>query len=140
MVGSFSVLTVGCKQGQAGFTRSCSVARLVGALPLLERTLADRARVLGDTHPHTLTSRDELAGAYQVAGRVAEAIPLFERALADFERVLGITHPTTLIPPPWASATTSPLPTRRPGGGARLKTCRSELVLNRDCADRRAFR
>ncbi|MGH3156065.1 MAG: tetratricopeptide repeat protein, partial [Streptosporangiaceae bacterium] len=58
--------------------------------------LADRERVLGDTHPDTLTSRSNLASAYQEAGRVAEAIPLFERTLADRERVLGDTHPDTL--------------------------------------------
>ena len=58
--------------------------------------LADSERVLGETHPDTLTSRNNLAGAYQAAGRLAEAIPLYERTLADRERVLGETHPDTL--------------------------------------------
>jgi tetratricopeptide (TPR) repeat protein len=53
-------------------------------------------QVLGDTHPHTLAARNNLASAYQAAGRLAEAIPLFERTLADRERVLGETHPDTL--------------------------------------------
>jgi tetratricopeptide (TPR) repeat protein len=58
--------------------------------------VADRERVLGETHPDTLQSRNDLAAAYQAAGRLAEAIPLCERTLADRERVLGETHPDTL--------------------------------------------
>jgi tetratricopeptide (TPR) repeat protein len=65
-------------------------------IPLYERTLADREQVLGDTHPSTLTSRNNLALAYRAAGRLAEAIPLYERTLADREQVLGDTHPDTL--------------------------------------------
>ncbi|OLZ55184.1 hypothetical protein BS329_03930 [Amycolatopsis coloradensis] len=58
-------------------------------------TLADSERVLGPDHPNTLTSRNNLAGAYQAAGDVGRAIPLYEAALADSERVLGPDHPTT---------------------------------------------
>ena len=58
-----------------------------------ERTLADRERVLGETHPDTLTSRSNLANAYRDAGRLDQAVPLLERTLADRERVLGETHP-----------------------------------------------
>ncbi len=58
--------------------------------------VADRERVLGETHPDTLTSRNNLAAAYDTAGRLSEAIPLYERTLADRERVLGETHPDTL--------------------------------------------
>ena len=58
--------------------------------------VADIERVLGDTHPTTLISRNNLAYAYLGAGRLGEAIPLYERTLADAERVLGETHPTTL--------------------------------------------
>jgi hypothetical protein len=43
-----------------------------------------------------LKSRNNLAAAYQAAGRTAEAIALHERTLADFERVLGADHPDTL--------------------------------------------
>ncbi|MEU3622492.1 tetratricopeptide repeat protein, partial [Amycolatopsis coloradensis] len=59
-------------------------------------TLADSERVLGPDHPNTLTSRNNLAGAYQAAGDVGRAIPLYEAALADSERVLGPDHPNTL--------------------------------------------
>jgi hypothetical protein len=40
---------------------------------LYEQTLADRERVLGPDHPDTLNSRDNLATAYQAAGRTEEA-------------------------------------------------------------------
>ncbi len=58
--------------------------------------VADSERVLGETHPGTLSSRSHLAAAYRAAGRLEEAIPLYERTLADREQVLGETHPGTL--------------------------------------------
>jgi hypothetical protein len=66
------------------------------AVPVLRRILADRVRVLGADHPHTLTSRNNLAGAYESAGRLGQAIPMYEQALADRERVLGADHLDTL--------------------------------------------
>ena len=60
------------------------------------QTLADSERVLGPDHPHTLTSRNNLAYAYESAGRLGQAIPLYEQTLADRERVLGADHPNTL--------------------------------------------
>jgi len=51
--------------------------------------------VLGADHPHTLTSRNNLAYAYESAGRLAEAIVLYGATLTDCERVLGADHPTT---------------------------------------------
>ncbi|RSM75572.1 Nephrocystin-3, partial [Streptomyces sp. WAC 01325] len=51
---------------------------------------------LGDTHPDTLTSRNNLAHAYYAARDLGRAIPLFEAALAQREQVLGDTHPDTL--------------------------------------------
>ncbi len=53
--------------------------------------------MLGPEHPGTLTSRSNLAAAYQEAGRHAEAIPLHEKTLAARERVLGPEHPDTLL-------------------------------------------
>jgi Tetratricopeptide repeat len=58
--------------------------------------LADVKRVLGADHPDTLTARNNLANAYQDAGRTAEAITLCEQNLADVKRVLGADHPHTL--------------------------------------------
>ena len=54
------------------------------------------SKILGPDHPDTLTLRNNLAGAYQSAGRLGEAIPLFEQTLADSARVLGDDHPDTL--------------------------------------------
>ncbi len=70
---------------------------LARAIPLFERGLAARARVLGEDHPDTLISRNDLAAAYESAGDLGRAIPLFEAALDDRRRVLGEDHPDTLI-------------------------------------------
>ena len=47
--------------------------RAAEAITLHEQTLAARERVLGPDHPHTLTSRNNLAAAYLAAGRTDEA-------------------------------------------------------------------
>ena len=57
---------------------------------------ADFERMLGPDHPDTLASRNNLAAAYQAAGRAAEAIPLHQQTLAACERVLCPDHPSTL--------------------------------------------
>ena len=54
------------------------------------------AGLLGPDHPDTLTSRNDLAGAYESAGRLTEAITLYEQVLPDRIRVLGEDHPDTL--------------------------------------------
>ena len=50
----------------------------------------------GADHPNTLTARNDLASAYQTAGRLEEAITLYEQVLAESERVQGADHPNTL--------------------------------------------
>ena len=70
---------------------SVSQAVMVG-----ESLVVDFERVRGRHHPDTLGSRNNLAAAYQAAGRVDEAIPLFEQTLAARERLLGPEHPDTL--------------------------------------------
>ena len=52
---------------------------LAKAITLYQDTLAARERVLGPDHPDTLSSRNNLAGAYQSAGDLATAIPLYHR-------------------------------------------------------------
>ena len=47
--------------------------RLEEAIPLHERSLADREQALGPDYPNTLSSRSNLASAYQAAGRLDEA-------------------------------------------------------------------
>ena len=69
-------------------------------MPQLALTLTDSVTRAGDTlgpvHPSTLISRNNLATAYQVAGRLDEAIALFEQTLEDRTRILGPHHPDTL--------------------------------------------
>ncbi|MCZ0209574.1 tetratricopeptide repeat protein, partial [Streptomyces sp. UMAF16] len=66
------------------------------AITHLHRAISDRALALGEDHPDTLASRNNLACAYESAGDLGRAIPLFEQTLADAERVLGEDHPNTL--------------------------------------------
>jgi Tetratricopeptide repeat/AAA ATPase domain len=70
--------------------------RTADAIPLIQRTLVDRERLLGADHPGTLASRNNLASAYRTTGRPAEAIPLFEENVAACERILGSDHPRTV--------------------------------------------
>ena len=73
------------------------MGRTAEAITLHEQNLANRERVLGETHPATLITRNYLAEAYFEAGRTAEAITLHEQNLADQERLRGADHPDTLI-------------------------------------------
>ncbi|MDT0479766.1 tetratricopeptide repeat protein [Streptomyces doebereineriae] len=70
--------------------------QLTRAINHLRRALADMMRVLGEDHPSTLSSRNNLACAYRSAGDLARAIPLFEQNLAHMVQVLGEDHPDTL--------------------------------------------
>ena len=69
-------------------------------MPQLALTLTDSVTRAGDTlgpdHPSTLTSRNNLAGAYQEAGRLDKAIRQYEQTLKDHTRILGPHHPHTL--------------------------------------------
>jgi hypothetical protein len=66
---------------------------------LFETTLADMERVLGADHLDALTTRNDLAKAYEAAGRDPEAIPLLETNLASMERVLRADRFDTLGSP-----------------------------------------
>jgi Tetratricopeptide repeat len=61
-----------------------------------EDTLARRRRVLGDDHPDTLTSANNLAAGLRAAGDHEGARRLDEDTLARQRRVLGDDHPSTL--------------------------------------------
>ena len=61
-----------------------------------QHVVTDSKRILGDTHPSTLASRNNLALAYRDAGQPEKAIPLHERTLTDAEQILGDTHADTL--------------------------------------------
>ncbi|MFF2130753.1 tetratricopeptide repeat protein, partial [Streptomyces olivochromogenes] len=74
-------------QGQGQITR---------AITYMKWSLTISIRLYGADHPSTLTSRDNLAGAYRAAGDLGRAIPLQEQTLTDRVRVLGADHPDTL--------------------------------------------
>jgi CHAT domain-containing protein/tetratricopeptide (TPR) repeat protein len=65
------------------------------ATPKARQALAIREEVLGEKHPDTATSLNNLGAILQAQGDYAAAKPLHERALAIRERVLGRDHPDT---------------------------------------------
>ena len=66
-----------------------------GARPYLERSLAISEQVLGEQHPDTATSLNNLGMLLQAMGDYAGARPYLERSLAISEQVLGAQHPDT---------------------------------------------
>ncbi|WP_287734022.1 tetratricopeptide repeat protein [Microcystis sp. M095S1] len=65
------------------------------AILLAEQALAIRKQQLGDNHPLTATSLNNLAELYRVQGRYSEAEPLYKQALAIIKQQLGDNHPLT---------------------------------------------
>ena len=59
-------------------------------------SLARRRKVLGDDHPETLTSLNDLAELLELHDFKA-ADPLFRETYATRRRVLGDHHPSTLL-------------------------------------------
>jgi len=60
--------------------------------------LADRERVLGTDHPDTLTSRDNLAGAYESAGRTQGVVGWLRAARFVARRAPGEPHVRHSVP------------------------------------------
>nr|NCR60363.1 CHAT domain-containing protein [Microcystis aeruginosa LL13-06] len=65
------------------------------AEPLYKEALAIRKQQLGDNHPDTATSLNNLAALYESQGRYSEAEPLYKQALAIIKQQLGDNHPDT---------------------------------------------
>ncbi|NER99030.1 MAG: CHAT domain-containing protein, partial [Symploca sp. SIO1B1] len=63
------------------------------AIPLAEKALAIRQRILGQEHRDVATSLHNLALLYQSQGRYEEAEPLLRQALEMRRRILGQEHP-----------------------------------------------
>ena len=59
--------------------------------------MAKRKRVLGEDHPSTLGSLNNLAILFKNKGEYDRALPLYEECLAKMKRVLGEDHPDTLV-------------------------------------------
>ena len=66
------------------------------AKPYLEKSLDVRRRLLGPEHPDTLTSMNEMAGAYFDDGRYPEAEKLARETLDARSRLLGEDNRNTL--------------------------------------------
>jgi nephrocystin-3 len=67
------------------------------AIPLLQRALSIREKVLGKEHPDTALSLNNLAELYLAKGDYDHAEPLLKRALSISEKVLGQAHPDTAL-------------------------------------------
>jgi hypothetical protein len=65
------------------------------ARTLAEDTLTRRRRVLGEDHPDTLTSANNLANVLHTLGDYQQARTLHEDTLTRKRRVLGDDHPHT---------------------------------------------
>ncbi len=55
-----------------------------------------RKRVLGQEHPDTLTSMNNLAFTWKGQGQDKEALRLMEQCVALQSRIRGTSHPSTL--------------------------------------------
>ncbi len=73
-----------------------SLGRSAEAEPLLKDALTGRRRVLGETHPETISSINNYAVVLESLGRLAEAEPLYKDALERYRRVRGDDHPDTI--------------------------------------------
>jgi tetratricopeptide (TPR) repeat protein len=65
------------------------------AQTLCERALAIRRKALGEDHPDTASSYNNVAYNLQAQGKYAAAQPLYEKALAVCRKALGEDHPYT---------------------------------------------
>src|SRR5439155_97289 len=65
------------------------------AQPLFEKTLAIWHQVLGEAHPDTALSYNNVASNLQAQGKYSEAQPLAEKALAICRQMLGEAHTDT---------------------------------------------
>ena len=63
----------------------------------MREALEGRRRTLGDTHPDTLTSINNLASLLQDQGKLSEAEPLHREAVSGAKKTLGVEHPTTVL-------------------------------------------
>jgi eukaryotic-like serine/threonine-protein kinase len=66
------------------------------ALPLLQRALETRKRLLGNDDADTLLTTNQLANVLWFQGKLAEAEPMYTEVSLRRRRVLGAEHPDTL--------------------------------------------
>ncbi|HLN27317.1 MAG TPA: tetratricopeptide repeat protein [Gemmataceae bacterium] len=73
-----------------------ALADYAAAQPHLERAVEICRRVLGEEHPDTLASMNDLAVLYQAQGQFAKAEQLYSKTVEIRRRVQGEEHPDTL--------------------------------------------
>ena len=61
---------------------------------MYEEVLAKRWVILGNEHPSTLITMNNLAGTYRHQGKSTEAAKMYEKVLAKFKMILGDEHPS----------------------------------------------
>jgi CHAT domain-containing protein/tetratricopeptide (TPR) repeat protein len=59
--------------------------------------LAMCEKALGEAHPDTARSYNNVASSLQALGKASEALPLYKKALAISEKALGQAHPDTAL-------------------------------------------
>ena len=65
------------------------------ALEYYQKALAIKEKVLGEEHPSTATSYNNIGGVFDSRGDYPKALEYYQKALAIFEKVLGEEHPNT---------------------------------------------
>jgi tetratricopeptide (TPR) repeat protein len=71
-------------------------SQLAVALPLFQRALAIRERILGPEHPQVADTLSLLGHVFYSLGSYSEAALLYQRALTIYEKTRGPEHPHTL--------------------------------------------
>ena len=84
----------------------------------MQKALEIREKELGEGHPNTALSYNNLATNLDGQDRYDEAEPLYRKALEICEKVLGEGHPTTIN-----SFTRSPIPTPRQSSSLKPLIC-----------------
>jgi tetratricopeptide (TPR) repeat protein len=70
--------------------------KLTEAEPFFRESLEKHRRILGDDHPNTLVSMNNMGSLLEAQGKVAEAELLYREALEKQRRTLGEDHPSTM--------------------------------------------
>jgi tetratricopeptide (TPR) repeat protein len=78
--------------------RSLDEAGLTGPAIAYWQSVTDTSsRLLGHGHAQTFRARDNLAAAFEAAGRAEDAIGAYQPGLFEREQMLGSGHPDTLV-------------------------------------------
>ncbi len=72
-----------------------SMANYENALVYYQKSLAIREKVLGDKHPSTASSYNNIGALYKSQGDYENALVYYQKSLTIQEKVLGYEHPDT---------------------------------------------